>query len=1075
MLKKVISFFTALSLTLMLFGALNISALRGGHAHKACANLNHTGCSHSEIEYEPFPSGDDSLNIITSNKNFYLTENLNDDTLLYDIFIEGATVNLCLNGHNIITQKKQITAKNGTLNICDCGSGGYIKNTLYTEGVVGTDSWGTLNIYGGKFIGEKGGGIFTSEYSVTSDINIYGGEISSAEADCIWLRNGSTLSIYGGTIESTTDNKDGIYTFGDTTININGGNIIGKRYGIRLTQGNNTVNIDGGTITGKKYGILINYSNNIVNINGGNIIGTDNDAINVKAENTVNISGGKVLSEKGSYSISNYGTTNISGGIIGGGNNYNYILNCGSLSLQGSPTLTNAGIYLYDDNNITISGALTNTEAYPIYVQNSSLPRTFTNDWDTHMTDKNVSKYFKSPYNTVKIAYRNNEAVKVFYYKITYDANGGSCPLQTAEANASDKLTSLAEATRDGYIFAGWFTEADCGEHITTDTVFTNDTTIYAHWTCDHDFGTDYQRNDDQHWQVCTKCGAESEKTDHDWDEGKITTAATCTEKGEKTYTCSDCKATKTEEINVAGHEYAEGWKSDNNEHWHECTVCGNKKDNASHAWGEGTVTTPPTETSEGVKTFTCSDCAAKKTESIDKLTHTHTLTAHEAVPATCTTDGNKAYWTCSGCNKMFSDENGTTEIDSIPVISAAGHKYEWESDDNEHWHECTVCHNKKDTAEHTWDDGEITISPSEEAEGVRTYKCIVCEATKTEKIDRLPPTDTSVSETEPPVTDSSETESSGTEPPVTEPSDTGSSGTEPPVIEPSDTEPTVTAPPVTEPPITEPTVTAPPVTEPVVTDPTYVPYFPPNSTSAPAVPVQREPFLQDENGKIGWDVISDEIGETLDGETVRVNMNGTTKLPKNIVSDIAGRDIDLVLIMNRSFTWTINGMSVTKARDVDMTVKKTSKIPKSAVRKFFGDLDTVQLDLRYNGDFGFIAELDFNIGNRYSGMYANSYCYKSRKFEFGDSSEIVNGQARLRFSHASSWLITIENSPVLEDVSSAAGAHSDGVPIDMSNSASGGITIPEFDEKRGLKLSNRKRRYRILKKRKFDNLVFVL
>ena len=155
MLKKVISFFTALSLTLMLFGALNISALRGGHAHKACANLNHTGCSHSEIEYEPFPSGDDSLNIITSNKNFYLTENLNDDTLLYDIFIEGATVNLCLNGHNIITQKKQITAKNGTLNICDCGSGGYIKNTLYTEGVVGTDSWGTLNIYGGKFIGEK--------------------------------------------------------------------------------------------------------------------------------------------------------------------------------------------------------------------------------------------------------------------------------------------------------------------------------------------------------------------------------------------------------------------------------------------------------------------------------------------------------------------------------------------------------------------------------------------------------------------------------------------------------------------------------------------------------------------------------------------------------------------------------------------------------------------------------------------------------------------------------------------------------------------------------------------------------
>ena len=85
-----------------------------------------------------------------------------------------------------------------------------------------------------------------------------------------------------------------------------------------------------------------------------------------------------------------------------------------------------------------------------------------------------------------------------------------------------------------------------------------------------------------------------------------------------------------------------------------------------------------------------------------------------------------------------------------------------------------------------------------------------------------------------------------------------------------------------------------------------------------------------------------------------------------------------------------------------------------------------------------------------------------------------MNGKAKLRFTHASSWLITIESSPVLEDVSSGAAAHSAGTPIDMSNSTSG-VTLPEFDEKKKLRLSNSKRRYRILKKRRLDDMVFVL
>ena len=206
---------------------------------------------------------------------------------------------------------------------------------------------------------------------------------------------------------------------------------------------------------------------------------------------------------------------------------------------------------------------------------------------------------------------------------------------------------------------------------------------------------------------------------------------------------------------------------------------------------------------------------------------------------------------------------------------------------------------------------------------------------------------------------------------------------------------------------------------------PPSVPSIPSTATSAAAAQTpSKEPFIQGDNGKTGWEAISDTILGTPDGGTVTVNMNSTTKLPKKIVSQIKGRDIDLVLEMGGGFVWTINGMSVTKAKTVDMGVRKAIKIPKSTVQEFFGASKAVQLDLRHNGDFGFTAVLTVDIGNKYSGMYANSYCYKTRKFEFGDSAEIADGQARLKFTHASSWLITVEDSPVIEDVSSAAGIY---------------------------------------------------
>ena len=88
------------------------------------------------------------------------------------------------------------------------------------------------------------------------------------------------------------------------------------------------------------------------------------------------------------------------------------------------------------------------------------------------------------------------------------------------------------------------------------------------------------------------------------------------------------------------------------------------------------------------------------------QITISHTLTAVPAKDATCTEDGNTAYWKCSACEKWFSDENGTTEItdkDSV-VKKATGHtpSAAWSYDGAHHWHVCTTCSEVLDKAAHS-------------------------------------------------------------------------------------------------------------------------------------------------------------------------------------------------------------------------------------------------------------------------------------------------------------------------------------------------------------------------------------
>ena len=176
-------------------------------------------------------------------------------------------------------------------------------------------------------------------------------------------------------------------------------------------------------------------------------------------------------------------------------------------------------------------------------------------------------------------------------------------------------------------------------------------------------------------------------------------------------------------------------------------TVCSNCGDviatevipaTGAHTWDNGTVTTEPTETTPGVRTFTCAVCSQTKTEVIP-ATGAHTFVFTKNIAPTCTEAGYDLY-TCSGC--------GASEQRNVKP--ALGHKWDsgtvttepTEKDPGTMTYTCTVCGQTKTevipaTGPHThvWGEGTVTVAPTETTPGVRTYTCTVCGQTRTEII----------------------------------------------------------------------------------------------------------------------------------------------------------------------------------------------------------------------------------------------------------------------------------------------------------------------------------------------------
>ena len=223
---------------------------------------------------------------------------------------------------------------------------------------------------------------------------------------------------------------------------------------------------------------------------------------------------------------------------------------------------------------------------------------------------------------------------------------------------------------------------------------------------------------------------------DHTWDDGEVTTEPTCTQTGVKTYTCTQCGSTRTEEIEAKGHTavtdaavaatctetgLTEGshcsvcdvvlveqtvipalghaWSTNNCAEEATCTRegCDATRAAGEHVWGDWTVTKEATCTEAGSRTHTCTSCKVEESEAITKLGHSYSSVV---TAPTCTEQGYTTH-TCARCGDSYKD----TYVDALG---------------------------------HDWGDGVITTLPTLDAEGVKTFTCARCGETKTEPVPKL-------------------------------------------------------------------------------------------------------------------------------------------------------------------------------------------------------------------------------------------------------------------------------------------------------------------------------------------------
>lgn len=191
-------------------------------------------------------------------------------------------------------------------------------------------------------------------------------------------------------------------------------------------------------------------------------------------------------------------------------------------------------------------------------------------------------------------------------------------------------------------------------------------------------------------------------------------------------------------------------------------------------------------------------------------------------------------------------------------------------------------------------------------------------------------------------------------------------------------------------------------------------------------VTIAEGPHIENEEGKMGWDAILDEVEDVLTSEeenTVVVDMNGQSVVPADVLEEIKGKDIEVKFDLGDGIVWTVNGADITGTtlEDIDFAVtvntdeKPNTNIPVEVINKVTGENTHVEISLAHDGEFGFTAVLSLNLDAENAGLFANLYYYNPTKqaMEFICADEIAaDGTTDLTFTHASDYTIVIDEEP---------------------------------------------------------------
>ena len=268
-----------------------------------------------------------------------------------------------------------------------------------------------------------------------------------------------------------------------------------------------------------------------------------------------------------------------------------------------------------------------------------------------------------------------------------------------------------------------------------------------------HTWGT-WKNDGKNHWHECS-CGEKNDLTAHTYSAWVNDVYATHTTTGSRHRDCTACGYIDSITVATVGHTFGSAWVSDGTNHWHECSGCTEKGSFAAHTPGDWLTDVAATATTDGSKHKECTVCEyITETGVIPKTgeSHTHTwatvwskdgtnhwhecsvcgekkdLAAHTPgdwltdVAATATTDGSK-HKECTACGYI-------TETGVIPKTGES-HTHTWATtwskDGTNHWHECSGCGEKKDIAAHTPGDWLTDVAATATTDGSKHKECTAC------------------------------------------------------------------------------------------------------------------------------------------------------------------------------------------------------------------------------------------------------------------------------------------------------------------------------------------------------------